>query len=734
VGTAGGGLLRYQGRELRRWTLADGLPDLEVLSLAESGPAERPSEVNALAIAEQPSGTLVFVGTPRGLGWWDGARWSWLERDSRGEPLEEISALLPAPPGEPPALWVGTDSGAARWTGESWQVFDVRSSGLPANLVRALLPMVDAGRRLPWIGLRDGGLARLTLDGWSTLDLAGAGLATRAVYTFGESGPAARPTYWLGTEDGLPGLEGNQGGLMRDRQGRIWAGMFNGVGILDSTEAAPVSRLRELQVRALAVDGRSWEPSAQTLELPPNPRELVVAVTLPSYLDRSSVRYQAQLVGLQAEPSAWAAGDSWSYPELPPGNYRFRAWARDRTGAVLAAPELVLRVPPTLWERLSVRLGLLVSALLRARWVSERSQEEGYRRIFKGAQDAIIVFDPTDEEILAVNARACELYGWSREEMVGRTIKAFSTDISRGEQEILHTLEQGAHHHFETRQLDRSGRVLDLECTASVIRYGGRTAILSLNRDLSERREAVELSLAKEAAERSAQAKSRFLAAMSHEMRTPLTSILGALGLLGRVDLDQAQELLVIARRNAERLLGLVNDLLDLQQAEAGEMRLELGPVDLRHVVEETIANLRGLAQGREVKLVLVPALGGPATVRADAVRLGQVVANLLSNAIKFTARGTAVTVRIEALGGRWRVSVIDQGSGVPEEFRARIFERFAQADSSDKCAYGGTGLGLSIAKSFVELMGGSIGFDSAAGTGSTFYFELPVLPSSGSA
>jgi signal transduction histidine kinase len=225
------------------------------------------------------------------------------------------------------------------------------------------------------------------------------------------------------------------------------------------------------------------------------------------------------------------------------------------------------------------------------------------------------------------------------------------------------------------------------------------------------------------------QMKNEFVSTVSHELRTPLTSIRGALGLLsggvaGPLP-SMAAEMIGIAHKNSERLIRLINDMLDLEKVESGKLDFELVPVDLGALVAQAAQAHHGYAQERGVSVeVVVEAPGARALV--DEGRFLQVLANLVSNALKFSPEGQPVVLRLARHGTGLRVSVEDRGPGIPEAFRSRIFQKFAQADGSDTRRRGGTGLGLSIAQAFMERMGGALGFTSEEGVGTTFWAELP--------
>jgi signal transduction histidine kinase len=228
-----------------------------------------------------------------------------------------------------------------------------------------------------------------------------------------------------------------------------------------------------------------------------------------------------------------------------------------------------------------------------------------------------------------------------------------------------------------------------------------------------------------------AAAQSDFISTVSHELRTPFTSIRGSLALLvggvaGPLP-ERVRPLVEIALRNSERLLILINDLLDIQRLESGNMELSLQELELTPLVEQALEDNNAFASQLGVTFRLFRGEAG-LRVRVDPNRLLQLMANLLSNAAKFSPLEGTVEIGVERHSGWARVSVRDQGRGIPPEFRSRIFSRFAQADSSSTREKGGTGLGLSICKALIERMGGFISFTTLIGEGTTFFFDLPLV------
>jgi len=229
--------------------------------------------------------------------------------------------------------------------------------------------------------------------------------------------------------------------------------------------------------------------------------------------------------------------------------------------------------------------------------------------------------------------------------------------------------------------------------------------------------------------ERIERLKAEFVSTVSHELRTPLTSIAGALelvhaGVTGRLP-PAAGEMVRIAHDNSQRLIRLVNDILDVEKIESGRMALTLSPQPLAPLIARAVAETAAFAQALAVRFEFDATLPN-ASALVDADRFIQVLTNLLSNAAKFAPAGTAVRVTLAAGEGRLRISVADRGPGIPAAFRHRIFEKFAQADGADNKQCAGTGLGLAIVKKIVDLLGGAVGFESSAEHGTVFHVELP--------
>jgi signal transduction histidine kinase len=291
-----------------------------------------------------------------------------------------------------------------------------------------------------------------------------------------------------------------------------------------------------------------------------------------------------------------------------------------------------------------------------------------------------------------------------------------------------------------SEQLAAQNRRLEVEIAE---RRAAETRLKELNDDLERRvaartasltRANKELREAREAADRSNQAKSDFLATMSHEIRTPMTGVLGMLEMLKTPrESDEQGRLLEVAKDSADSLLAIIDDILDHSRLEAGAVELVALPFSPRRTVEQVAALLRKGAEQKGLSLDVVLSDNLPEALIGDSARLRQILFNLAGNAIKFTDGGSvrlAVTERPcaeDAVGLLF--SVTDTGIGIPKEAQERIFGRFSQADASTSERFGGSGLGLAICRDLVALMGGTIGVESTPGLGSLFWFTVPCRP-----
>ena len=382
--------------------------------------------------------------------------------------------------------------------------------------------------------------------------------------------------------------------------------------------------------------------------------------------------------------------------------------------------------------------------------------EERQRHLIETTSDWVWEVDRNGIYVF-VSAKVYDLLGYRPDEVIGkspfdlmppeeaaRIAPEFGKIVAAG-LPILHLENINRHKNGKTIVLETSGVPLFDE-NGNLLGYRG------MDRDITERKRAeaelakysdhleelvetrtTELLEAKEAAEAANRAKSAFLANMSHEIRTPMNGVMGMISIARQRMTDpKGLDQLDKAKRSADRLLALLNDILDLSKIEAERMVLEDRPLKIAECFDHLTSTLGHKASGKGLRIAVdIPALLAQTPLTGDPLRLGQILMNLVGNAIKFTERGD-ITLRARLLSEspdavQVRFEIADTGIGISQEAQARLFQSFEQADNSMTRKFGGTGLGLAISKRLVTLMGGEIGVVSEAGQGSTFWFMLQL-------
>jgi PAS domain S-box-containing protein len=344
-------------------------------------------------------------------------------------------------------------------------------------------------------------------------------------------------------------------------------------------------------------------------------------------------------------------------------------------------------------------------------------------QLFDGTSDAVLIVDE-HQAIVHWNAAAEAMFGYSAGEALGQALRMIipphlRAGHDRGFARLCNGGRPTLHGAVEVPAMRRDGGQFPASLSLSIWRDNDRTMVGAIIRDISDREALHQARVASEA-------KTRFLANMSHEIRTPLNGILGLGDVLSRTALGPDQAELLRAMTGAARTLeALLSDVLDLARSEEGALRIAQEPYELLGLVAEVAQLHRPTAEARGLGYSLV-APQGQRWVVGDPVRLRQVLGNLLSNAVKFTHAG-GVRLVVEPGETQWRFAVTDSGIGFDEAAKARIFDRFAQADDSITRSYGGSGLGLSICVDLVRAMGGELVASSRPGEGSCFEFQLPL-------
>ncbi|MGH2840879.1 MAG: PAS domain S-box protein, partial [Solirubrobacteraceae bacterium] len=371
------------------------------------------------------------------------------------------------------------------------------------------------------------------------------------------------------------------------------------------------------------------------------------------------------------------------------------------------------------------------------------TSERQTRQILETAHDAFVSMN-AGGLICEWNSQAEATFGWAAEDVIGRPladtiIPARQRDAHRqgierflatGEAKVLGQL-------TELTALHRDGREFPVEITISPLKTDDGYLFNAFLRDITERtRTQEQLALAHQQAVQASRMKSDFVANMSHEIRTPLNGIIGLTGLLLGTDLDEEQrDYAESVQASGDALMAVISDILDFSKIEAGKLELDDHPFELHEVVDGVSSMLAMEAHEKGLDLMVWVDDDVPDEVRGDGARIRQVLANLATNAVKFTHDGEVVMrITLErADNGEGdgmvvvRFAVEDTGIGIAPAAAGHIFDSFSQADTSTTREYGGTGLGLAISKQLVDLMGGRIGLESTPGSGSTFWFTVPV-------
>jgi PAS domain S-box-containing protein len=688
------------------------------------------------------------------------------------------------------SLWIASNGGVSVLNNGVFTNYGVRE-GLSTNSVRVIHHDHEGGHWVGTYGgglnrIKNGRVSRISVsDGlfdevifaivedrkgylWMTCNRGVFRVSIRELNDFAEGRIKRIHSTSFDITDGMKAAECNGGspGAWEGRDGRLFFATVRGVAIIDPNHIAINAIAPPVWNEEVLLDGNAQGVSFTSLVVGPGRHTLDIQYTALSLVAPKKVAFRYRLRGFSDE---WIdAGNRRVafFTNLPPGNYLFEVVGSNNDGvwslarnplrfhfraafyqtwwfwiacavlmliAVRAAFSMRLRLLNERERQLVKRVTEQTAELTAAKESAERAAEvneelsRSKQLILNSAGEGIFGLN-ADGIATFVNPSAARMLEWPVEELVGKNlhllIHAESTGagVSLASCEVCSGGAQGSTLISRTANFRcRSGRTFPVEYAAgAIVDRGNKGGVVVTFRDVTERR-AVE------------QLKSEFVSTVSHELRTPLTSIRGALGLLSSGMLgpigQKGQRMLEIAVTNTDRLVRLINDILDLERIESGKVALTRGSVDAQTLLLQATEGLQSIAEKADVRIVVKPAAG---TLWGDSDRIIQTLTNLLGNAIKFSPRQTTVTVSGSAQEGDFVFCVADEGRGVPAGKLATIFERFSQVDTSDSRDKGGSGLGLAICQSIVAAHGGRIWAEKNDPAGSRFQFTIPIAKKDG--
>jgi len=682
------------------------------------------------------------------------------------------------------SLWIATNGGLSVMKDGRFRNYTTRD-GLSNPTIRVTYHDHDGAH---WVGTYGGGLNRIkdgritaitSKDGlfddvvftilddgmgyfWMTCNRGVFRVSKKELNDFADHKIPQVHSISYGVADGMKKSECNGGfpAGWKGNDGRLYFPTGMGVAAIHPGSVWVNTVAPKVWIEEVLLDETRIPITSSGLTVGPGRHNLEIHYTALSFLAPHKVAFRYRLRGFNAD---WIdAGDRRVafYTNLPPGKYTFEVMGSNNDGVWSPAGNpLHVRFRAAFfqtywfWVACAILLLLVFRAgfKMRLRLLNERERElvnrvDEQTAQLKAAKESAeraaevtgrlsrskqLILNSAGEGIFGldgngiatfVNPSAARMLGWPVEELVGKNLHQLIHDdgdaaiapnacpVCRGDAQETTVISRTAN--FRRR----NGRTFPVEYAAgAIVDHGLYGGVVVTFRDVTER-QAIE------------QLKSEFVSTVSHELRTPLTSIRGALGLLGSGLLgpiaEKGQRMLEIAVTNTDRLVRLINNILDLERMAAGRAEIARGLVDAGTILVQAAEGLQSIAEEADVRIVVKPATG---SVWGDSDRIMQTLTNLLANAIKFSPRQTTVTVSGTAGENEFVFCVADEGRGIPEEKLKTIFERFSQVDSSDSRDKGGSGLGLAICQSIVTAHGGRIWAEKNEPAGSRFQFTIPL-------
>ncbi|NJO96583.1 MAG: response regulator [Pleurocapsa sp. CRU_1_2] len=371
-------------------------------------------------------------------------------------------------------------------------------------------------------------------------------------------------------------------------------------------------------------------------------------------------------------------------------------------------------------RHLQIRLEVQNSQL-QQQIAEKTAAEDKFAKAFRACPNPIAIATYDSGQVLEINRSFLQMSGYNAAEVINRNIPQIysSSALAVYQQAVKKCDSQGFVHNLELEFPTKSGQVKTVLLSMELIKLDGHKCTLQILNDITERK----------------RLENEFISLVSHELRTPMTSTIGALDLLNSGQLgtlsDRGKQILQVAIRNSERLIRLVNDILDLERMKSGKIAIKPTTCNLQPLLIQATEIMQAMAEKAQVQLILEESCD--ISLHLDSDRMLQTLTNLLSNAIKFTELGGRVSLKAIVQQDFCQIIIRDTGRGIPEDKLESIFERFQQVDASDSRTKGGTGLGLAICRHIIEEHKGKIWVESVLGKGSSFYINLPIENTSSS-
>jgi len=759
------GLTRYDHGKLTVFRTADGLPDNTVRMVAEDREGNLWIGTRGGGLARYRNGVFKVFNTANGLA------------------SNVVASLSEDRDG---SLWIGTTGGVSVFKNGVFTNYTVRN-GLSNDSVMVIyhdgqgghwigtdkggLNRIKNGRVTPMMvkdGLFDDVVFTILADRsgylWMSCNRGVFRVRLSELNDFADGKIKRVHSTSFDATDGMKAAEcnGASPGGWEGKDGRLYFATVKGVAIVDPNHMPVNALAAPVWIEDVNLDGKGQKVSGAALIVGPGRHSLEIHYAALSFVAPKKVRFRYRLRGFSDDWIDAGKRRTAFYTNLPPGNYTFEVRASNNDG-VWSSVNNPLRLQfqaayfQTIWFKIACVIGLLLAAAcifkMRVRFMKEREQLLVKRvdqqtaeltagkyiaeaiaetntqlrmkneLILNSIADGVLAIDLTGK-IAADNPAAARMLGWDRSELVGLPVhqtihhSTLTGPCSVDDCPMYKTMADGIVRQISDEVFWRKdGTSIPVEYVAAPIVDARErmTGVAMTFRDVTQQKAVERL-------------KNEFVSTVSHELRTPLTSIRGALGLLSSGMLgtiaEKGQRMLEIAVTNTDRLVRLINDILDLERIDSGKIELTRTDEDAGALMTQAVEGVQSMADDAGVSLVAEPVR---ATLSIDCDRIMQTLTNLLSNAIKFSPRGTTVTLSGSSDDANFTFRVADEGRGVPADKLDTIFERFKQVDASDSRDKGGSGLGLAICRSIVTAHQGRIWAARNVSEGSLFQFTIPI-------